>query len=571
VLVQGDKVATKKEEEKEAAPTTEFEKTMAGLQKFVGPIFEQANKIGWGGTKVESTTTQDPFKTAAMIADIPTLGDKLLGAVHGFITGAQVGEEVSVKAKEGSFFDEAAPMVGAALGTFLGSKSFSTSRKAGYESLKGMNSISEAASMFGNSMRESIASDAVATYSQRMGELNNPRNVMDTMKKAAEKDKAVSDLTSELFRSGIAPDKAVDAAQKISAIYDPQGRFSSLETQALYSLMKYNSIPADKRTPEDARRFLAEFDALQGAQLVKLGKLPPGAMNSARDLANETLNSNAPSSGVAPSPRAPGRAAQPPAAPPSRGGGRAAPVKPINPRDEAIDELMMGPGQPSSPMPKASSPKSSASKTRIDPKLIAPVNIPPGVDKGLSAKLQGINNARGLSAELAQLLESGAVKSGPENGRSFEVYLEGVGGKFGASASGVGGNVELPPIGAGELDPGDFNDGNWFASLMGGGNWVDGEPEEIVAGMSEAYSLAQDIARAGVAAKQGLSINQITQGEIAAELKQLWNPKFSNEQNLRNLERYLKNLAVNLDRTAIRVEPSKSRRPAGFIPYTPKF
>lgn len=549
-------------------------KMMEGLQKFTGPVFEQANKIGWGGTKVETTTVHDPLKTQQALADIPDVGDRLLGAVNGFLTGMYAGEELSTGAAPGGFFDKASPLVGAALGSFMGSESFSTSRSAGNESIKTMNNIAGAAKTFGDHMRTNIASDAVNTYTQRMGELNNPTNVMSTMEKSVAKDKAITDLTAEFFRAGIAPDKATEAAQNIGKIYDPGGRFTDTQSQLTYTMMEFNAIP--NPTEQDKKEYRAKMDAILVGELAAKGKIAPSA---ARGLYNKTApggGGGAPGPAVPPSsgalsPRAPGRAAPSPAGLPSSGGGSGdlygPPLPPMDSRNAAIDQLMGGPG--TRPAPKANSLKPSAPSAKIDPNLLAPVNIPQGLEKGLTAKLEGINNARGLSSELVSLLESGAVKSGPTNGRSFEVYLEGVSGKFGASIAGAGGGFELPPLGAGEVVNGSLTEGNWLANLMGGNKWEGGAPEEVVAGLSDAYNIAKDIARAGVAAKQGRSINQISQSEIQAELLQIWNPKFDNEQNLRNLDRYLKNLDVNLSRTNVVAEPQRSAatRGPGFFPY----
>lgn len=289
-------------------PNEALTKMLANLQKFAGPIFETAVKQGGWGATTTTTTPGDPIAAgklmidavgsgaelqgkaadrrmkaiseahginaaaaetkAKALADIPSIGETLLGAVQGYLSGRQAGEAAGF-----SIGGEGGQSVGAAIGGAIGAAAMgSGSIKTMASSGQMLNNIATQAAVWEKSTRVKMSQEAVASMSQRMGELNNPRTTQEAVKFANEKAKLVNETAQSLVLAGVAPDKALQASQQMAAIYDPQGQFSDSRTQFAAAYAEYLAIPNPKKQDKDLLK--QKINTIVAGENIRQGKLP---------------------------------------------------------------------------------------------------------------------------------------------------------------------------------------------------------------------------------------------------------------------------------------------------------
>lgn len=259
-----------------------LDQAMSILQKWAGPIYEQAAKRGFGSTK----HTNDPSKTAQLMANVPSEGDIWLGAVQGAISGWQAGGSAAIGASggkalgpdgKGSNFLKIGQLLGAGAGGFLGASTMGGGRESGYQAQGALATIAENAKVWEQSGRSKLAQDAIATMGQRMLELNTipsgPGAAQKALENAQAKDRLVADTAEQLFAAGIAPDKALQLSTAIASVHDPAGRFADIGTRAHAIRTQWLANP-NKDNPQVKAQFMADMNALAQEQRIAEGHMP---------------------------------------------------------------------------------------------------------------------------------------------------------------------------------------------------------------------------------------------------------------------------------------------------------
>lgn len=273
--------ATPKTSDNSTSPNQALDDTLAkakaSLQKFAGPIFQTAAKKGWGSTE-NKTSPGDPVAAQKIMDDIPSTGETILGAVTGAMSGMQAGGSTGfglgyqVGGDQGSADTgkSIGSIIGGALGAFGVSSSGSRTGMTVTSAVLGKSA--EQAAAFETQTRGKIAQDAVASMSQRMGELAHPTSPEEAVQFAAEKDKLVNDTAVSLVAAGVAPDKAMQTSKQIAAINDPQGRYSDAQTQAASAWADYAANPDP--TAEDKATLRNKLNGVIIGESIRQGKMP---------------------------------------------------------------------------------------------------------------------------------------------------------------------------------------------------------------------------------------------------------------------------------------------------------
>lgn len=267
---------------------SQLDKAMENLTKFSEPIFELTAKEGWGGTKSSNEVRPgDPVaaakiqmeasqQNAEMIAraeaNNPSFAEKLLGGVQGALSGMSAGGSVAgaLGAKDSSL----GKTIGSVVGAFTGTAAYGAGRNAGAATLGGLNAIAQGAAEWERSTKVQIANDAVASFSQRMGEYSHPTNPKQAIEFAAQKDKIVAETAQSLVVAGVAPDKALQTAQMMAAIHDPSGRYSDAKTQAATALSEFYAGP---QGAEDKAMLRNKLNTIIMGEAIRTGKMPANA------------------------------------------------------------------------------------------------------------------------------------------------------------------------------------------------------------------------------------------------------------------------------------------------------
>jgi hypothetical protein len=259
------------------------DKAMEILQKWSGPIYEQAAKRGFGSTK----KTHDPSITAKMMADIPSATESLLGGIQGALAGYQAGGSFAGAMKPGdNKMATIGKMAGAALGGYTGASAYGSSRQAGIGVGASLGAVAEHASQWEQITKQKLAQDAISTMGQRMAVLNNPKNPEQAIQFSAEKDQLVAQTAQQLYSAGVAPDKAIILSESIASIHDPSGRYSPIGVRANAALMKYQASPQGQADKDELsymmKALVMEKRVSEGELPFNMGQMAVGAGKAAR-------------------------------------------------------------------------------------------------------------------------------------------------------------------------------------------------------------------------------------------------------------------------------------------------
>jgi len=264
---------------------SQMDKALTNLSKFSAPIFEITAKEGWGGSSSSTETKPgDPIAgmkirmmaeehNANMMRHTPTTAETLLGGVQGALSGYSAG--TSAAGALGAENKTVGGAVGAVVGSFMGGNAYASgNRISGMSTVSALDNIAKGAAEWEKATKVQIANDAVASFSQRMGEYSHPTNPKQAVEFAAAKDKIVSETAQALVASGVAPDKALQTAQAMAAIHDPTGRYSDAKTQAATALAEFYAGP---QTAEDKAMLKNKLNTIIMGEAIRTGKMPANA------------------------------------------------------------------------------------------------------------------------------------------------------------------------------------------------------------------------------------------------------------------------------------------------------
>ena len=256
---------------KELSPQDAVAKALENLQKFSGPIFQQAVKSGgWGSTK--STESFDGAKAYAAEQDQASFLDKLLGAAQGAMAGMQAGQAFTSGGSESS--QKTGTVLGAIAGAASGIGGYSHGFRAGSHNLEALGQVAQSAAMFEQQQRQRQAEEAVATMSRGLAELGSATDPKTAAMNAKMKRQMVNDAAQKLMEAGVAPDKAISTSRAIAAIHDPSSEFAPAGQRAAAAWAEFSAIPPGSRTKADKDRFLAVINSAALEENIRSGKLP---------------------------------------------------------------------------------------------------------------------------------------------------------------------------------------------------------------------------------------------------------------------------------------------------------
>jgi len=518
-------------------------KMLANLQKFAGPIYEQATKEGWGGSSTE--TTHDPSKTAELMQDIPSAGEALLGAAQGALAGFQTARSFTPGSQGKG--RTAADIIGGTLGMLAGAGGSSSSRRGAVATTEAMRGLTEQAAKFEQGTRQKMANDAVASLSQRMGELQNPQNPKEAAMFAAEKDKLVAQTAQQLALAGVAPDKAVETSRMLAAIHDPQGRFSDSRTKAASAWAEYAAIPESEKTEADKEMLRQKLNGIVVSEAIATGKMPAN-MGTMIFGGSQGVPGGAPAGPMSSAP--PTNPGQAPGMAPEQNG--------------AWHPPMTAPGgAPGAPPSGAGGqPANSAYLTQEDT---------------LGSEQTGL--AIGAIEDMLNLIDTAPLPAGPMEGAAYNFYEEGlsgaqgsaIGAGLGAVAGGVASGVPSLGVGAAAgVTGGAVAGGTMGRGLEGMGEgmppWmIPGLSGEQVEGMQQMKFLSQALSSAIAKATDPKTGVQRYEGIAWQEM--LYDPTKSLEVNRAGLLTLLDQMKA---RDAQYSAKAARGYPGGKLPAAPK-
>lgn len=239
------------------------------LQKWSGPIYEQAAKRGFGG--VTTTKTHDPSITAKLMQEIPSQAEAIMGGIQGAVSGFMAGGSFAGGMKPGD--DKALAigrMLGATAGAYAGSATYGN-REAGQYTGAALNNIAMQAAEWEKQTKQKIAQDAITSMGQKMALLNNPQTPEQAIQYAQELDKLVATTAQNLYNAGVAPDKAIQVAESMASINSPGSRYSPIGDRVNIATQEYE---ASGKTPEDKAKLSEKIRGLVMEVRVARGELP---------------------------------------------------------------------------------------------------------------------------------------------------------------------------------------------------------------------------------------------------------------------------------------------------------
>lgn len=238
---------------------------MAILQKWSGPIYEQAAKRGFGGTTI--TTKYDPKVTAELMKDIPSTAEIVLSGISGAIQGYSAGKDFAT-GKDAKTVRLAGAM-GGAIGGYTGAASGS---RAGNQAIgSALNSIATFAAKYEEEAKQKALVDAMETMHKRFADLNGNQDPAMAVPIAKEKQQLIANLSEQMWRAGVAPDKAMQATEALATMADPRGAHAPIAKRINAAVQDYQ---LSAKTPKDKDAFQAAVKGLLMEKNVAEGKLP---------------------------------------------------------------------------------------------------------------------------------------------------------------------------------------------------------------------------------------------------------------------------------------------------------
>lgn len=233
------------------------------LQKWSGDVYKAAAKRGFGSTK----KAYDPSVAAELKADIPSGGEALLSGLAGALAGTSAGGALAGGADPGNdSLSTIGKMIGGALGGLAGAAGMGSSRAAGANINRTIESIAAQAHLWEENVKRKTAADAVASMGEKFAQLNNPGNDPEAaVMNAKQKEMIVAQTLADLIDSGVAPDAALKVTQQVASIHDPRSMYGTVESQAL------ETVAAFRTGQISDQEFAARMKALQFTQGVLNG------------------------------------------------------------------------------------------------------------------------------------------------------------------------------------------------------------------------------------------------------------------------------------------------------------